>query len=113
VAALRRRTDQASQRWAQLSPFQTGRAPALSATTGARFDGMGQLSRVASNEPGDPQYVLLDATGQPNCYVTPAPGVNLRYYVGQRVGVNGTTGYIPEQRARHVMASHVQPLPVR
>lgn len=111
VAALREQTNRASQRWAQLSPMQQGASRA--ATVDPRFDGAGQLVRVTSAKPGAPQFVLLDEQGQPNVYVTPAPGLNLRYYVGQQVGVSGTAGYIPEQRARHIMASHVQPISVR
>lgn len=111
VAALREQTERASRRWAQLSPLQNRSegAPAVD----PRFDGAGQLVRVTSSKPGAPQFVLLDEQGRPNVYVTPAPGLNLRYYVGQRVGVNGTAGFIPEQRARHIMASHVQPITVR
>jgi hypothetical protein len=111
VAALREQTDRASQRWAQLSPMQQGAAAGTAVDP--RFDGAGQLVRVTSAKPGAPQFVLLDEQGQPSVYVTPTPGLNLRYYVGQRVGVNGTAGYIPEQRARHIMASHVQPITVR
>lgn len=111
VAALREQTDRTSQRWARLSPMQQGAAAGTAADL--RFDGAGQLVRVTSAKPGAPQFVLLDEQGQPSVYVTPTPGLNLRYYVGQRVGVNGTAGYIPEQRARHIMASHVQPITVR
>jgi len=111
VAALREQTDRSNQRWAQLSPMQS--PGTTHATVDPRFDGTGQLTRVTSAKPGAPQFVLLDEQGQPACYVTPSPGLNLRYYVGQQVGVNGTAGYIPEQRARHIMASHVQPITVR
>ena len=110
VAALREQTDRTNQRWAQLSPMQPGSA---AGGTLSRFDGTGQLTRVTSGKPGTPQFVLLDEQGKPECYVTPTPGLNLRYYVGQRVGVTGTAGFIPEQRARHIMASHVQPIAVR
>jgi hypothetical protein len=85
------------------------RQPYPSRDTG-RFDGIGTLSRVATTKLGAPRYVLLDNQGQPNCYITPAPGVNVRHYIGQRVGINGTAGYIPEKRARHVTASHIRPL---
>ncbi len=111
VAALREQTERSNQRWAQLSPMQNGEGAA--AGIDPRFDGAGQLVRVTSAKPGAPQFVLLDEQGQPSVYVTPAPGLNLRYYVGQRVGVNGTAGFIPEQRARHIMASHVQPITLR
>jgi uncharacterized protein YgiM (DUF1202 family) len=95
-----------------VSPPAAGNAPADESGE-HRFDGIGRLSQVATTKLGAPRYVLLDNQGRPNCYITPAPGVNLRHYVGQRVGVNGTSGYIPEQRARHVTASHVQPLQTR
>jgi uncharacterized protein YgiM (DUF1202 family) len=111
VASLRQQTDRATQRWAQLSPMQGGAASSTAA--GARFDGTGQLIRVTSAKPGAPQFALLDEKGNPSVYVTPTPGLNLRYYVGQQVGVNGTAGFIPEQRARHIMAAHVQPITVR
>ena len=111
VASLREQTDRATQRWAQLSPMQGGAAG--STTAGTRFDGTGQLIRVTSAKLGAPQFALLDEKGNPSVYVTPTPGLNLRYYVGQQVGVNGTAGFIPEQRARHIMAAHVQPITVR
>ncbi|MDZ7616354.1 MAG: SH3 domain-containing protein [Patescibacteria group bacterium] len=113
VASLREQTDRATQRWAQLSPMQgaaAGVGTAAPNSAGARFDGTGQLIRVTSAKPGAPQFALLDEKGNPSVYVTPTPGLNLRYYVGQQVGVNGTAGFIPEQRARHIMASHVQPI---
>ncbi|MEI8374564.1 MAG: SH3 domain-containing protein [Planctomycetota bacterium] len=72
-----------------------------------RFDAKGQLIRVPDPKPGGPQYAILDAKGNIRCYVSPAPGVNLRSYVGQQVGINGIRGYMPEQKAGHVMARHV------
>lgn len=72
-----------------------------------RFDAKGQLIRVPDPKPGGPQYAILDAQGNIRCYISPAPGVNLRSYVGQQVGINGIRGYMPEQKASHVMARHV------
>ncbi len=72
-----------------------------------RFDAKGQLIRVPDPKPGGPQYAILDGRGNIRCYVSPAPGVNLRSYVGRQVGINGIRGYMPEQRASHVMARHV------
>ena len=86
-------------------------APAVSPLSPAdpdgRFDAKGQLIRVPNPKPGGPQYAILDATGNIRCYVSPAPGVNLRSYVGRQVGINGIRGFMPEQRANHVMARHV------
>jgi len=72
-----------------------------------RFDGVGQLTRVVSPKVGAPRFALVDEQGEVRCYVSPAPGVNLRHYLGRRVGVTGNRGYMPEQRAHHVMARHV------
>ena len=72
-----------------------------------RFDALGRLAWVPSPKPGTPQYAVMDPAGNVRCYVSPAPGVNLRTYVGQNVGINGTRGFMPEQNAAHLMARHV------
>jgi SH3-like domain-containing protein len=82
-------------------------SPLPPADPDGRFDAKGQLIRVPDPKPGGPQYAILDAGGNLRCYVSPAPGVNLRSYVGRQVGINGIRGYMPEQRASHVMARHV------
>ncbi|NLE38107.1 MAG: hypothetical protein GX621_08800, partial [Pirellulaceae bacterium] len=53
---------------------------------------------------------LVDESGNVTCYVTPSPGMNLRHYEQRTVGITGTRGYIPEQRAPHVMARHIDVL---
>jgi len=85
-------------------------APGPAVAVGGSFDGVGRLTPVVSEKLDAPRYALMDETGAVRCYVTPSPGVPLRYYIGQRVGVNGTRGYIPEQRAYHIMARHVSAL---
>ncbi|MBN2296267.1 MAG: SH3 domain-containing protein [Pirellulales bacterium] len=75
-----------------------------------RFDGQGRLTRVVSPKRGAPRYALVDDAGDIQCYVTPAPGVNLRHYEQRLIGVNGSRGYVPEQRAPHIMAKHVDVL---
>jgi hypothetical protein len=88
------------------SPAQPAVSP-LPLDTDGPFDAKGQLIRVPDPKPGGPQYAILDAQGNIRCYVSPAPGVNLRSYVGRQVGINGIRGYMPEQKASHVMARHV------
>lgn len=78
-----------------------------------RFDGVGELTRVLSPDTGSPRYALVDESGGVRCYVTASPGVSLQHYVGRRVGINGTRGYMPEQRTNHVMARHVSELNTR
>ena len=75
-----------------------------------QFDGVGQLQMVFSPKVGSPRYALVDEAGNVRYYVTPAPGVNLQNYVGRQVGITGTRGYMPEQRAQHITARHVSSL---
>jgi hypothetical protein len=74
------------------------------------FDGTGRLARVVSTKFGAPQYALVDNQNNVICYVTPAPGVNMQYYIGRRVGITGERGYDTYARAQHLMAQHVTPL---
>lgn len=75
-----------------------------------RFDGMGRLARVVPPKLGTPRFALVDEQGEVRWFVTPAPGVNMNYYVGRRIGVNGIRGYLADKRAQHVTAKHVTPL---
>jgi len=84
--------------------------PPLSPELQERFDGVGELRDVVSSKPRAPRYALVDDLGQVRCYVSPSPGVNLRPYLGRRIGINGSRAYILDQRAHHVMAKHVSML---
>jgi hypothetical protein len=84
--------------------------PADSTDDDRRFDGAGRLARVVSRRVGDPQFALIDDDGEVCGYVSAAPGVNLRKYVGQRVGLLGQRGYLPGLAAEHVTARQVTPL---
>ena len=76
----------------------------------SRFDGMGRLARVVPPKLGAPRYALVNEKGELRCYVTPAPGLNMSYYVGRRIGINGIRGYVADKRAQHVAAKHITPL---
>jgi uncharacterized protein YgiM (DUF1202 family) len=76
----------------------------------APYDAVGILRPVVSRRPGAPQFALVNAEGQVVTFVTPSPDVNLQPYVGQRIGVTGSRGYIPEFRRAHVTAGRVTPL---
>jgi uncharacterized protein YraI len=108
VAAMRSESQRTDHQLAQLSPRPQGVSSQYDSD--ARYDGVGKLSRVNSPSDGAPQYALLDDSGRVRYYVTPAPGVNLRYYLGRQVGINGTRGYVPEQQTSHLMAQHVSVL---
>jgi hypothetical protein len=81
--------------------------PARPFTDDPRYDGAGKLAQVVSGKAGVPRYALLDETGEVRYYITPAPGVNLRNYVGRQVGVNGTLGFIPDEQRQHVTARSI------
>lgn len=106
VAKLRTTTERENRQLAELSQARGG----VASSGSGRYDGTGRLARVVSPKVGAPQYALVDDTGNVQCYVSPAPGVNMQSYIGQRIGVVGVRGYITEQRAQHVMAKHVTSL---
>lgn len=105
VNLVRRRIERANRWLDELSPAD--RLTDLRREHEDRFDEVGELIRVVSPKLGAPRYALMDDGGQLRCYVSPAPGVNLRYYVGRLVGITGTRGYMPEQRSHHLTAQHV------
>ena len=109
VANLKTRTERENRQLADLSRTLTTPQQNLPSTD-PRFDGSGRLARVVAAKPGTPQYALVDDKGDIQCYVSPAPGVNMQYYVGRKVGVTGERGYDTNARAQHVMAKHVTAL---
>jgi len=72
-----------------------------------RYDGVGRLTQVDQSQGSVANFALVDAQGVIKQYVTPAPGVNLRQYVGREVGVQGTLGYMTDARTQHVTAKRV------
>jgi SH3-like domain-containing protein len=109
IAAMREETERTNRQLAGLHPrgLASGTGVTPVARAEGRFDGEGELIRVVSPRTDAPRYALVDELGEVRCYVSPAPGVNLRHYLGREVGVTGTRGYMPEQHARHVMARRV------
>jgi hypothetical protein len=111
VLSMRDQTDHTSRLLARLRPKDADLEKAAGKfDVDGRFDGVGQLTNVVSPKTGAPRYALTDASGEVRCYVTPAPGVNVHHLIGRQVGVTGTRGYMPEQRASHIMARHIAPL---
>jgi hypothetical protein len=78
-----------------------------------QFDAVGRLTRVLPAKLGAPRYALVDDQGNVLAYVSPAPGMNMQYYLGRRIGINGVRGYIAEQNAEHLTAKHVTMLDTR
>ncbi len=78
-----------------------------------RFDGVGLLRPVVSRRADAPQYALVDRRGDVLTFITPAPGMNLRPLLGQRIGVTGTRGFMPEYNRPHVMVQRITALDTR
>ncbi len=109
VSTLAARTETANRRHASATP-KDYRA---SDPRESRYDGSGRLMQVQSPKSGAPRFALMDEAGRVRCFVTPAPGINMQYYLGKEIGVNGMRGYVPEQRAAHVTAKHIEILDER
>ncbi len=77
---------------------------------GPRYDAVGRLKPVVSQTEGAPRYALVDDKGAVVSFVTPSPDVNLQPYVGMRIGVNGSRGFMPEYRKAHVTAGRITPI---
>lgn len=79
------------------------------------YDAVGLLKPVVSSRENAPQYALVDGKGDVVSFVTPTPDINLKPYVGRRIGVNGTRGFMNEFRRAHVTAGRVTPIdaPIR
>lgn len=72
-----------------------------------KFDAVGKLKPVVSKREQAPPYALVDDRGNVVSFVTPTPDLNLQPYLGQRIGVQGNRGYMPEYRRAHVTAGRV------
>jgi uncharacterized protein YraI len=106
VMDTRYQTDRRNRELAANAPAATRRPY----TDEPRYDGVGKLAQIVSSKVGSPRYALLDETGEVKYYITPAPGVSLRNYVGREIGVNGTLGFLPEQQRQHVTARQIVPI---
>jgi hypothetical protein len=72
-----------------------------------RFDGVGKLTQIYPAQSGVASYALVDKEGKVKQYVTAAPGVNLRPFIGREVGVQGTLGYMTDAQTSHLTAKRV------
>jgi len=74
------------------------------------YDATGLLKPVVSKRAEAPQYALVDERGKVVSFITPTPDLNLKPYVGRRIGVHGKRGFMPEYRRAHVTAGRVTAL---
>lgn len=94
-------------------PIANPGALAANDPNAAQYDAVGTLKPVVSKRAQAPRYALVDDHGDVVTFVTASPDVNLQAYVGQRIGVLGNRGFMPEYRRAHVTASRVTPLEER
>jgi hypothetical protein len=78
----------------------------------SQFDASGVLKPVVSRRADAPNYAVVDDKGDVLAFISPAPDVNLQPYLGARIGVSGSRGFIPQYNRPHVMAQRVTPLDV-
>jgi hypothetical protein len=74
-----------------------------------RYDAQGWLKPVVSRK-GDKTvapFAVVDAEGEPVCFVSPSPGLNLNRYVNQPIGLYGRRGYLEQFKKPHVVAERV------
>jgi hypothetical protein len=74
-----------------------------------RYDAQGWLKPVVSKKSKTPAapYAVVDSEGQPLCFVSPSPGLNLNRYLNKQVGLYGRRGYMEELKKPHVVAERV------
>ncbi|TWT77063.1 hypothetical protein Pla123a_24930 [Posidoniimonas polymericola] len=83
-------------------------APSVGPLSG--YDAIGTLRPVISKRPNAPQYALVDSQGKIVSFITASPDLNLAPLIGQRVGVQGVQGFMPEYQQQHVTAQRVASL---
>jgi hypothetical protein len=79
----------------------------------SRYDGIGRLREVVSRDVTAAPFALVDDAERVRAYVSPAPGVNLRAHVGQRVGIYGIQGILAPRGQKHLTAQRIMPLDER
>lgn len=73
----------------------------------SQYDASGWLVPVHATHSGQPEYAITDDRGNTLAYVTAQPGVNLRRYLRQPVGLKGRRGYLADLAANHIVVERV------
>jgi hypothetical protein len=76
----------------------------------SQYDASGWLVPVHATHSGQPEYAITDDRGNTLAYVSAQPGVNLRRYLRQPVGLKGRRGYLGDLDANHIVVDRVTPL---
>ncbi|GHT25743.1 hypothetical protein FACS18942_01550 [Planctomycetales bacterium] len=78
------------------------------------FDIIGLLGEFDPLPAGHPPFAVVNEQREIVCLITPAAGLDLRSFVGQKIGINGTLGIFRKTGkpdARHITAKGVWPVP--
>jgi hypothetical protein len=75
----------------------------------ARYDASGRLQQVAGGGTAT-AYALVDGQGRVTAYVAAAPGVSLRPYLDQDVGINGIRGFLADKQTVQLTAKRIDVL---
>jgi hypothetical protein len=83
--------------------------PVSSSLADPRYDAQGWLKPVVSRKSDKPiaPFAVVDAEGQPICFVSPSPGLNLHRYENKQVGLYGRRGYLEELKKPHLVVERV------
>jgi len=83
--------------------------PFTSSLADPRYDAQGVLKPVVSRKGDTPAapFAVVDADGQPLCFITPSPGLNLNRYLNKQVGMYGRRGYLEELKKPYLTAERV------
>ena len=77
----------------------------------SRYDGTGRLTQLPAGPAGTMTgYALTNDRGEIQAYVTAAPGMNLRPFLGLDVGINGIRGFLPDKQVMQLTAKRVDVL---
>lgn len=76
----------------------------------SQYDASGWLVPVHATHSGQPEYAITDDRGNTLAYVSAQPGVNLRRYLRQPVGLKGRRGYLGDLSANHIVVDRITPL---
>ncbi len=93
-----------------------GSAPPANATQPANpsgFAGAGVVQPMARTFPGGPQFVLIAPSGKLLAYLQPTPGVDLRRYNGQSMGIIGDRQFRQDWGADTITVRGLQPVQLR
>ena len=68
---------------------------------------------MAKTFPGGPQFVLIAPSGKLLAYLQPTPGVDLRRYNGQSMGIVGDRQFRQDWGADTITVRSLQPVQLR